>query len=209
MTREEGTGNEDVHRHSSRAGHQRYDQSCNKPALSALDGPCSHDRRHIAAESHHHRDERLSVQTHLVHHPVHDERTAGHITRVLKQRNEHIKQHDVRQEYKHTADSTDDAVDHQVLQPAVGHSRRHEGSQLLHQPLDPLHRILSDDERTAEDKVKKSKEYRERQPLVCDHCVDLICDCAAAAMALIWLISLSQSTLHECILRIHKRRLKA
>ena len=123
MTREEGSGNEYVHRHSSRTGHQRYDQSRYQPALAALDGPCGHDCRHIAAESHHHRNERLAVQTHLVHHPVHDERTAGHISGVLKQRYEHIKQHDVRQEHQHTADSADYAVYHQVFQPAVSHHR--------------------------------------------------------------------------------------
>ena len=57
MTREEGSGNEHIDRHSSRTGHQRYDKHSDETALAAFDGPCRHHCRHVAAESHDHRYE--------------------------------------------------------------------------------------------------------------------------------------------------------
>ena len=85
MMREKCRSQKDVDRKPAGAGHERNHQNCQQTALSRLDGPCRHNRRHIAAESHNHRDKRLSVQSHLVHHPVHNERRPRHISRILKQ----------------------------------------------------------------------------------------------------------------------------
>ena len=124
-------------------------------ALAALDSSGGHNCRHITSKSHHHRYEGLAMQTHLMHHPIHDERSPGHISGILQQRYEHIQQHDIRQEDQHTADSSDDTIHHQILQPTFRHRSSDKVTELLYHPLDPLHRILTYDEGSAENQIKK------------------------------------------------------
>ena len=96
ILREKCSGNKHVDRHSSGTGHQWNDQHRDKTALSAFDGPCGHYRRHIAAESHYHRYERLAVQADLVHEPVHDECGTRHISGIFQKGYEHIEQENIR-----------------------------------------------------------------------------------------------------------------
>ena len=84
ILREEGSRNQDIYRHSARTRHKRNYQSSDKSALRTLDGAGRHDRRHIASESHYHRDERLAVKTDLMHQTVHYEGCPCHISRVFQ-----------------------------------------------------------------------------------------------------------------------------
>ena len=85
MLREEGPGQQDEYRQASGAGHEGKDGYGYQPAFGTLDGPCSHDGRHIASESHHHGDEGLAVKPELMHEPVHYECSPGHVARVFHQ----------------------------------------------------------------------------------------------------------------------------
>ena len=57
ILREEGTRNKYIDRHSSCTRHQRNDEHRNQTALPVLNGSGCHYCRHIAAESHDHRNE--------------------------------------------------------------------------------------------------------------------------------------------------------
>ena len=207
MMWEEGARDEHIHRHAARAGHQRNDQHRYQTALRALYRPCRHDRRHIASEAHDHRDEGLAVKPYLMHQTVHDEGRAGHISRILEQRNEEIQQQDVRQEDKHAADSADDAVHRQILQPSVRHYHGNEGTELGHYPLYPLHRILPYHESTAEYQIQKHKEQRKGQPPVGHEGIYPVRQRVPSAFSLIRLICFRYRALDEGVFCVHEGRL--
>ena len=73
----------DVDRYAGLATHKRQYEHRYQSAATALDGACCHDGRHIASETHDERNERLAVESHLVHQTVHDECRARHISAVL------------------------------------------------------------------------------------------------------------------------------
>ena len=81
-----------------------------------------------------------------MHKPVHNEGRTGHISRIFKKGYEQVEYQYVREEDQHAAHSSDDAVHHQILQPAVGHRSGHKGGEILHYPFYPPHRMLADSE---------------------------------------------------------------
>ena len=142
-----------------------------------------------------------------MHQTIHDEGRAGHISRILQQRNEEIQQQDVRQEDKHTADSADDAVYRQILQPSVRHYHGNEGTELGHDPLYPLHRILSYHECAAEYQIQKHKEQRKGQPLICHEGIYPVRQRVPSAFSLIRLVCFRYRSLDEGVFCVHEGRL--
>ena len=61
------------------------------------------------------------MQSDAVHHLVHDECRPRHVTRIFKQGNEQIEDHNVRQEHQDAPHAANDTVDDEVFQHAVGH----------------------------------------------------------------------------------------
>ena len=139
-----------------------------------------------------------------MHELVHDEGCASHVSGIFQKRYEQIEYQYVRQEDQHASDTAYDTVDNQILQPAVIHCRSHECSDLLHEPLDPLHRILSEKEGRLEYHIQKEEEDRECQPFVGYHSIKLVCQCIPAFLPLIWFICLSQCALHKGVLCVHQ-----
>ena len=142
------------------------------------------------------------MQAYLVHELVHDECGAGHVSGVLQQGNEQIENQDVGQEYQHAAHSSDDAVDHHVLEHTLRHGGGHEGSEFLHKPLNPGHRVFAQAESGLEDDVKQQDEYRKGGPAVCDHRIDFV----GNGMLLLDLgrsICLFQCSLHEGVFCVY------
>ena len=207
MMREKCRSQKDVDRKPAGAGHERNYQNCQQTALSRLDGPCRHNRRHIAAESHNHRDKRLSVQPHLVHHPVHNERRPRHISRILKQRNEKIEKQDVREENQHTAHSSYNSIHNQISQPPLSHKASDHLAEFVHAPLNPIHRIGSECERALEHNEQQHEENRECQPLVRNHRVNLLRKCLLLALLVVAFPCFGECALDERILRLHNSRL--
>ena len=72
-----------IDRQSRRTAHHRKDEHGDNARALALDSAGGHHGGHIATESHNQRDERLAMQSHLVHQFVHDESRPCHISRVL------------------------------------------------------------------------------------------------------------------------------
>ena len=208
MTREKCSCYQHIYRHTSGTGHKRDNEHRDQTAFTAFYSPCSHYRRHVASESHDHRNERLSMKTDLMHEPVHDEGSSCHITGVFQQRYEQIKQEYVRKEDKNASDTADDTIHYKILQPSVCHDGRNKCSESLNHPFDPSHRILSDDKSGVEYNIKQEKEYRECQPLVSNESIYLICKRMPFPLAGRRNKSLSQRTLHEGILGIHHRGLQ-
>ena len=89
----------DVNGQPCRAAHHRKNQHCNQSAALALYGSGRHDCRNVAAEAHDERNERLAVQSHLVHEAVHDERCTRHVAAVFHVRDEEIEDKDLRKEH--------------------------------------------------------------------------------------------------------------
>jgi len=85
-------------------------KTADQSAAVTLDRARGHDGGHVAAEAHEHGDKRLAVQADAVHDAVHDEGRAGHVARIFHERDEEVKQQDVRQEDGHAAHTADDAV---------------------------------------------------------------------------------------------------
>ena len=121
MAREEGTCNKDEYGQTAGAGHERNDGNCDKPALAALYHAGCHDGRNVATESHHHGYETLAMQAQMVHQLVHYESSARHVAGILQQRNKEIEYQYVRQEDQHASNTGNDAIDNEVLEPAIGH----------------------------------------------------------------------------------------
>ena len=173
---EESPGEQDEDRQPAGAGHEWNDGDRDEAAFAALDGSGRHDRRHVAAEAHHHRDEGLAVKADPVHQLIDDERGARHVPGVLHYRKEEIENQYVRQEHQHTSHAGDHTVHEKILEPSVLHKVRDEIPELPHQPVDPVHRIVAQRERGLENEVKKEYEDRERGPFVRDDSVDPVGD---------------------------------
>ena len=81
--REESPGEQDEDRQPTGAGHEWNDGDRDEAAFAALYRAGRHDRRHVAAEAHNHRDEGLAVKTDAVHQLIDDERGARHIPGIF------------------------------------------------------------------------------------------------------------------------------
>ncbi len=77
--REEYSTDHDIDRYACRTTHHGDDQHGDETGALAFYGPSSHNRRDITAESHDQRDERLAVESHLMHQLIHDEGCTCHI----------------------------------------------------------------------------------------------------------------------------------
>ena len=110
----------------------------------------------------------------LVHQLVHDEGGACHITSVLHDGKEEIKDEDIGKEYQYASYTGDYAVDQHILEPTVPHEIRHEIPEFPDQPVYPVHRIFSKGESRLEYDIQDQKEYREGSPFVGDHRINLL-----------------------------------
>ena len=81
--REEGPCKQDEDREPACARHERNYGYGYQPALPTLYRPGCHYCRHVAPESHDHRDEGFAVKAYPVHQAVHDECRTRHIPRVF------------------------------------------------------------------------------------------------------------------------------
>ncbi len=94
---------------------------------------------HRAGEGGEHRHEGAPLQTRAGHHPVHEERGAGHVPDGFEQRDEQEQQHDLREEHQGCPHPADDAVADQARQRGVGDARGQRGELVearLHEVLD-------------------------------------------------------------------------
>ena len=112
---------QDVYRQPCATGHERDNQHRQDAVLAAFERAGGHDCRDVASEAHQQRNERLAVQSDLMHQLIHDEGRACHIARIFHQRNEEEQDQDVGQKDDHSPYSADDAVDDQVAQRSFGH----------------------------------------------------------------------------------------
>ncbi len=112
------------------------------------------------------------MQSHPVHHLVHDEGRAGHIARVLHEGDEEVEDDDVGQEDDHASHAADDAIHDQVLERSLRHVASEEVSQLCHQPFDPPHGVAAQTEGGLEHHPEEEEEERESKIFVCDQGVN-------------------------------------
>ena len=95
---EERVHKQHIYRQSSRAGHKRHHQHRQHTVLGILYLFRRHDSRYVTAKTHQHRYETTTVQTYVVHDPIHDIRLTRHVTGVLHEADEEEKDDDIRQE---------------------------------------------------------------------------------------------------------------
>ena len=100
-----------------------------------LDGTGSHDSRYAAAGADQHRDKGLARKTELTEDTVHDERNTRHVAAVLKDSEEEEQDEHLRNEAQNRADTGNDTVHYQAVDPAVLIDA-HGGEQLLQQYRD-------------------------------------------------------------------------
>ena len=82
-----------------------------------FNGTRCHNARNAAARADQHRDERLAGQAELAEDTVHDERDARHVAAVLQDGQEDEQHENLRHEAQNRADTGDDAVHDQAVQP--------------------------------------------------------------------------------------------
>ena len=116
-----------IDRQPRRAGHQRGDQDRGQPVLGIGDRARRHDPGNGAGEARQQRDEAAAREADVGHQPVHDERRAGHVARLLHHQDEGEQDHDLRQEHDHRADAGEHALGQQVAQQARRAGRRWRG----------------------------------------------------------------------------------
>ena len=139
------------------------------------------------------------MQAYLMHQFVHDEGRPGHISGVLHQGNKEIQNQDVGQENQDASGTGDEAVYHQVFQPAVRHDGAHALAQFAHQPVYPVHRVLPQGEGRLENHVQEQDEDGEGQPAVRYQRIDLVGPGTARPLRDVRLVHLGQGTLHKGI----------
>ncbi len=116
---EEGGGEDGVDRQPRPATHHGHQQPGQHPVVLALQRPRSVDSGHGAAKADQHGHEGLAVQPQRVHQPVHHEGGAGHVARILQQRQEEVQEEKHWHEDQHSAHAGDDAIHHQRLEPGT------------------------------------------------------------------------------------------
>ena len=166
-----------IHRQPCRTGHERYHQHRQQPVLRILDIFGCHDSRHVAAETHQHRDETAAVQAYLVHDRIHDEGFTGHVSRVFHQADEEEQDDDIRQESEDGAYT----LQHTVYQHTRPPARCHQPVQPLSRQFDtacyPFLRISTEREGAPEHEIEHSHHDRESQPRIGQHLVYFLQPC--------------------------------
>ncbi len=150
MFRKECAEYQQIYRKSRTARHERRYKHGYQPAATVLYYTRGHHRRNVAPEAHNQRDERLAVQTYLVHDPVHYESRPRHISRIFEQRYEQKQQQYVRQKDYHAPDTAYYAAHDQILKSAIGHDAAQKLLQTAHQIFYPVHRVISESESRIE-----------------------------------------------------------
>ena len=139
---EECAGDHYVDGQARRTAHHRQDEHGDKARTAALDGARGHDGRHIAAEAHDERDERLAVQAHLVHELIHDECSPRHVAGVFHERYEAIKNEYLWKEHYHSANAAYHAVCKHGFERAVGEGGADPFAKQADSGLNPVHGVL-------------------------------------------------------------------
>ncbi len=129
-------------------------------------------------------------------------RLLGLSTGVLHQGNKEIQNQDVGQEDQDASGTGNEAVYHQVFQPAVRHDGPHTFAELAHQPFNPVHRILPQGECRLENHIQEKDENGEGQPAVRHQRIDLVGPGTARPLRDVRLVHLGQGTLHKGIFGI-------
>ena len=115
---EHGTCDEADDGHLSAAGDEAGGHDGHAAVALVLDGTGSHNTGHAAAGTDQHGDEALTGQAELAEDTVHDEGDTGHIADVLQDGQQEEQDQHLRHEAQNCADTGDDAVHDQAVQPA-------------------------------------------------------------------------------------------
>ena len=132
-----------VDRQPRRARHEGQHQHREQPRLAVLYRARGHHGRHVAAEAHEHRNERLAVQPHAAEQGVGQHGGAGQVARVFEQGDAEVEDEDIGQEHDDAPHAAQHAADQQVAQEAVGQRAFHQLCQKAHAAVNPIHGILS------------------------------------------------------------------
>jgi len=186
-----------------RTAHQRHHQRRDKAVLLIVDRARGHDARDRAGETAEHRHERFSVQAHLAHQPVHDERRARHVPGVLQQPEEEKQDQNLRQKDDHTAHARDDAVDHQIAKIALGQCTRSPAAHQLLGRFDPAHRKLREPEHREKHQRHHAEEKHPAPQAVGEHGIDAVARGGIGAVAT---LRRGGQLLRPRVARLHRRR---
>ena len=117
-TAEQSTCDEADDGHLSAAGDEAGGHDGHTAVALVLDGTGSHDARDAAARADQHGNEALTGQAELTEDTVHDEGDTGHIADVLQDGQQEEQDQHLGNEAQDRADTGDDAVHDQAVQPA-------------------------------------------------------------------------------------------
>ena len=175
--REEGGGEQAVHRQPGGAGHEGHQHDGHTPVLLVLHGAGAHNRGNGTAEAHEHGDEGLAGQSEPPQQPVHDEGRPGHVARVLQEGEKQEQDGDLGQEGEHAAHAGDHAVHQQGLHPgggARGGQNRADGpgEVAADEHVHPVGEGLPRPEGEGEHGQHHQQEHRDGQKFVGDDGVD-------------------------------------
>ena len=109
---EKGRGKDGVHGQPRTTAHHRHEQAGEHAVILVLQRSCGIHARHRAAKAHEHGHKALAMQAERVHEPIHHERRAGHIARVLQQGQEKVEEQEQRHEYHHATHAGDHPIYH-------------------------------------------------------------------------------------------------
>ncbi|MNZ96477.1 hypothetical protein D3C78_1156710 [compost metagenome] len=82
------------------ARHKRCHHDGHQTFARRIQRTCAHHRRHVTAKADNQRNEGFTRQTERLHQTIHYERRAGHVTRILKEREEQIHHANLRYQRK-------------------------------------------------------------------------------------------------------------
>ena len=119
---EEGAGDHADEGHFRAAGDKGGGHDRHAAITLVFNGTGSHNARHAAADADEHRDEGLAAQAELTEDTVEHEGDTGHVAAGLEEGQHQEQDEHLRHEAEHRADTGDNAVEDQALQP-VGAAR--------------------------------------------------------------------------------------
>ena len=148
------------------------------------------------------------MQSHLVHQLVHDEGSAGHVARVLHQRDEKVEYQDLWQEDDDAAHTAYDTVDEHRLQRTFGHRPANKVPQPVDTFFYPVHGVLSQYEGGLKHQEEQQEEDGESQILVREHTVYQVGRLVGVFLRASLELRLLQRTVDEAVLAIHDGRFR-
>ena len=126
-------------RHFRAAGDEARGHDGDFPVIFLLNGAGRQNARHAAAGGHQHGDDGFTGQAELAQEPVHNEGHPGHIAHVFQNGQEHGKHQNLGHKAQHRADTRQNAVHHQPVEPAADPQSRQNGIQKRRNPLPEQH----------------------------------------------------------------------